>query len=1030
MSFSITADGIMDPVGKYPNPLTGQPYSKGYLYLANKKKANGEPDGWTKFDTWRDRIDIIKKIHKYSILLVKIPPGTGKTVIVPKLLLHYFGYKRPVICTGPKQETVKLAAEYASKCLDVPLYQMNDTGGFVEDPNITAPKADKKIETGLRIVGYSHGSNKRMANKNTLLLFTTDGTVKGKIQGGDENLAGYGGIVVDEIHERSVNIDIVIAMLMNIVKRRPDFKVIFVSATMDLNLFQEYLKRIDLAHAYTIYSLPDSKPPFRRKIISELKRIDTQNLVDVVYKKINEIILNPQLPIGDILAFVTSDAEAGKIRKKIENNMRNFPINNKPYPLAIAAKTNNEEKDLATKAKVSSFPPTPDAPQGFARKVIIGTNVVESSVTFDTDIRYVVETGLSYEKLYDPVNYCYVTGKNYVSKASVDQRCGRTGRTCDGICYQLYTPWQLKEFEEFNSPQILQEDMTKDFLGIIALPTNGNLQKGLAYLSTMIEPPKNYQNAVKRAYSNLLNMDLINASGDITLLGRLLSQAFSKTDLKAGKMIVGSFFLQCHELAVPLAAILQNVASYEDIFMKPPGIDDDKEIERQYNENIAKLKDDRGDHLTLLKLYYFWINSPNPSEFAYTNKLKIGILSNIQRTEAELMKEVEKIVPWLNGLNLFNMPNIVPGVQHGGTNSLFTTRNISEFRGYKFDGEVIYEDDDNETIPTPANVLEGGYSSVDLDRELHSDIHGDSDDSDLDSEDLELSAISKMPSSAEIDSLIGGADEEARKNAGLLVSPTPEAKRELYKELSKNHAIGSSADIQNNSGVSELFDKVSWNGGGNSNDDSRSRRSSKIKQTSSKTLKHEPSSNSAAGISFNILREKDTINNKTRKRLISNLAFETSNDTSNKVSQLQLGGGVKKKEDAKAKEKEMQKKIERNRKIMDILTLKGLPQKTLVIPSDKIDRLYAALYFGFSNNIAAYSGSGKKYHVKFSPEKASIGKTIFDFNNQTPDWVIYNEFTKTKMPGRPDDAKLSIVSALRPQDFLTFLDINDIKKQL
>ena len=117
---------------------------------------------------------------------------------------------------------------------------------------------------------------------------------------------------------------------------------------------------------------------------------------------------------------------------------------------------------------------------------------------------------------------------------------------------------------------------------------------------------------------------------------------------------------------------------------------------------------------------------------------------------------------------------------------------------------------------------------------------------------------------------------------------------------------------------------------------------------------------------------------------------------------------------------------------MEIITLKGLPQKTLAIPSDDISRLHAALFYGYSNNIAAYSGFSKKYHVKFSPEKGSINKTTFDYNttNPTPAWVIYHEFSITKSSGRADDAKLSIVSELKQQDFLTFLDINEIRKQL
>jgi HrpA-like RNA helicase len=1037
MSFQIRADGIMDPEGRYPNPLTNQPYSKAYRYLAmEKRKPDGRQDGWVQFDTWRDRIDIIKKIHKSNILLVKIPPGTGKTVIIPKLLLHYFGYQRSVLCTGPKQVTVEKAAEYAAKCLDVPYYATDDKGIEIKNPETTSGEA--RYPTGLRLVGYKHGSEKKMSNNSTKLLFTTDGWVKETILRSDPNLSEYGGVIVDEVHERSVNIDIVIALLMEIVKRRPDFKVIFVSATMDLDLFQEYMKRIGLGSAYTTYTLPDNQvsAPFNRSLVKDAKRMDSMQVIDTVYKKINEIILNPRLPVGNILAFVTSDPETGKIRKKIENNMKNYPVNNKPYPIAFSRITPQHEQLLATeKNSLQTIKPTPDAPQGFSRKVIIATNVVESSVTFDDPLVYVIDTGLAYEKIYDAKNYCYNTGKYEIAKSSIDQRCGRTGRTCDGTCYQLYRESDFERLPNFTPPKILQEDLTGDFLNIIIMPMNGNLQKGLEFLTRMIEPPKHYQPSVYRAYNNLLNMDLIDSAGNITMLGKICN-SFNKFDLKIAKMVIGSFYLQCHNLAIPLGAILQTVMGFDDIFFKPPGMDNDHAIERQYEANIRRLKDERGDHMTLLRLYYFWVNSPDPNTFADQYGLNIHILKKIQRAEKDLMKEAEKVAPYLASLNLFNMPNLLPGVQAGGytTSDLagdkakacvqaggYTTSDlagdktdIANFQPYRFDGEVDYEED--------PDVLEGGgYDS--------SDSSGSSDSSDEDEQDLH--ALGKMPSSEEINDMIrnmygglGGisgldnADDITGKRTALLLNNL-----EQRGSGASRDAINSSTLIQNYNTSSNILDIASSYGGGRNNDDSRSFRNDSTEQEGcmqgGKTYK-----NTRFG------------NRRTKKQnLISALAFE----------RISINGGGKEKQDKQDKQDkhkniaekaefdvELKKRLERNKKIMEVITLKGLPQKTLAIPSDDISRLYAALFYGYSNNIAAYTGSGKKYHIKYSPEKGSISKTIFDYNttNPTPAWVIYHEFSITKSHGRPDDARMSIVSELKQQDFLTFLDINDIRKQL
>jgi hypothetical protein len=115
---------------------------------------------------------------------------------------------------------------------------------------------------------------------------------------------------------------------------------------------------------------------------------------------------------------------------------------------------------------------------------------------------------------------------------------------------------------------------------------------------------------------------------------------------------------------------------------------------------------------------------------------------------------------------------------------------------------------------------------------------------------------------------------------------------------------------------------------------------------------------------------------------------------------------------------------------MNIVSLKGLKPRTMYPPESPAEKILAALFYGFSNNIASYTGVGKKYNVKSSPLKGSISKSIFDYNNRTPDFVIYHEFTVTKTPGRPDDSKLNIVSELRPNEFRHFLDLDEIRKQL
>ena len=602
MSFSIRKDGIFDPEGKYPNPLTGQPYSQSYKTLAMGNKALGKK-GWSELTAWKARVDIIKKIHQNQLLLLVLPTGVGKTVIVPNLLLHYFEYKKRVVVTVPRLPITSEAGEYAAKRLDVPLYTVDDNGDDIINPNPTG-KEDTKYRTQNKIVGYKTTSvGTKFGDKNSILLFTTDGNIKQTIVSGDKDLSSYGGIIIDEAHERSVNIDILIALVMDIIPRRPDFKVIIMSATIKKATFTDYFKRIGLGDKYSTFDLPEVTTNFVIDFKKQLKNVNSNNIVEEIYKKINEIILDPKLEKSNILAFVTSESEIIKIQRKIEYNMDKYPVNNKPYTIGFNALISPANKDIAVgKVKLEQLKPTPNAPQGFSRKVIIATNAIESSITFKEPLKYVIDTGLAFEKTYDAKNYAYETGKKLVSQASIKQRCGRTGRNCDGTCIQLYTTDQFNKLSEFTMPKILVEELTNELLSLAII--NGNIPNAMKFMNRMIEEPKNYKNSISRAYYNLLNMDLIDSAGNVTNLG-IVCNKFN--DIKIAKMIIGGYYLGCMNWCMMLGAILTECDSFENMFRKPPNMDINPKLHQEYNNNVKRFINENGDHITLLIIFNNYI---------------------------------------------------------------------------------------------------------------------------------------------------------------------------------------------------------------------------------------------------------------------------------------------------------------------------------------------------------------------------------------------------------------------------------------
>ena len=136
MSVKIRPDGFYDPEGKYPNPLTQQPYSKNYTKLSLDK----DPKGWSYLKAYEDRNLIMKKIHNNKILLVILPTGTGKTVVIPRLLYHYFGYQKKIIVTTPRQATTESCAIFAAECFDVPIFELDENGKKLINPD----KDDKR----------------------------------------------------------------------------------------------------------------------------------------------------------------------------------------------------------------------------------------------------------------------------------------------------------------------------------------------------------------------------------------------------------------------------------------------------------------------------------------------------------------------------------------------------------------------------------------------------------------------------------------------------------------------------------------------------------------------------------------------------------------------------------------------------------------------------------------------------------------------------------------------------------------------
>ena len=697
--FSVLPTGIMDPEGAYPNPFTGRPATEYYKFMALKADKP-----WAEFPPWKDAKKILQLIHDHQILLVIASTGVGKTVIIPKLLAHYFNYEKPVICTVPRQKITQENAEFAAKVMDVPLFEIDPLSGKeLEIVDETGKK--RKQRTNMYYVGYKHGDEKTMSDKSTKLLFATDSLIKQFIQR-DYLLSEYGGVIIDEAHERSIHIDILIKLVFDIVRERPDFRVIIMSATVNKDTFLKYIKTQGLEPRYALY---ESIAPTQYKI--HIKRqsapIRAPMIIQTMYATIKKLLLDKNSRRGDILAFVTSEGETVKLAKMINNDYKEFRDDWKPFGVPISRKAEELDKKIAIEQNGLELAAA-EYGHTYHVKVIVATNIAESSLTFKSPVVYVVESGMAYENIWDPTNYVFNAGKNYVTQANIIQRCGRTGRTAEGECIQMYTQLQYEKLAKYPAPSILKEDITGELLSILNLPqVGGVLSRGLFFLHNMIEPVVHYRDRLIVAIRNLLDMDLLVApSKNPRVLGILTPIAstiirFGKYDIRNARMVLAAAMMDIGEPAMMLAAILTTVTKPDDLFFKR------KDADRKYEMLMKKIQQrwthPSGDHITMLNIFIHWVNSDNREQLRKQNMLNGRTLTRINRAYGDLVQIVKRI-----NLERVSLPGIQRAKRATIRLSAITSKAIEESDATQLtpDEPTLHEGDD-ETADIPDEQFGG-----------------------------------------------------------------------------------------------------------------------------------------------------------------------------------------------------------------------------------------------------------------------------------------------------------------------------------
>ncbi|KAK1915748.1 DEAH-box ATP-dependent RNA helicase prp43 [Pyrenophora teres f. teres] len=373
----------------------------------------------------QQRDEFLKLYQESQILVFVGETGSGKTTQIPQFVLFDDlpqQNAKMVACTQPRRVAAMSVAQRVAEEMDVELGE--EVGYSIRFEDKTGP--------------------------NTILKYMTDGMLLREAMN-DHNLTRYSTIILDEAHERTLATDILMGLLKEVVLRRPDLKLIIMSATLDATKFQKYF------HNAPLLAVPGRTHPVEVFYTPAPER----DYVEAALRTVLQI--HATEPEGDILLFLTGEEEIEDACRKINLEAQDLSREGGAGPLVVYPLYGTLPP--AQQQKIFNPAPPPATPGGRpGRKCIVSTNIAETSLTID-GIVYVVDPGFSKQKVYNPRIRVESLLVSPISKASAQQRAGRAGRTRPGKCFRLYTEAAFKkELIEQTYPEILRSNLASTVL--------------------------------------------------------------------------------------------------------------------------------------------------------------------------------------------------------------------------------------------------------------------------------------------------------------------------------------------------------------------------------------------------------------------------------------------------------------------------------------------------------------------------------------------------------------------------------------
>ncbi|KAK2393661.1 putative pre-mRNA-splicing factor ATP-dependent RNA helicase DEAH5 [Trifolium repens] len=615
--------------------------SSGYGYASIEKQRQRLP-------VYKYRNAILYLVETHATTIIVGETGSGKTTQIPQYLIEagWAAGGRLIACTQPRRLAVQAVSSRVAQEMGVKLGDQ---------------------------VGYTIRFEDVTNQDETVLKFVTDGVLLREMMN-DPLLTKYSVIMVDEAHERSISTDILLGLLKKIQRRRPELRLIIASATIEAksmaDFFRPRKKRREPENEDNGLKVEPAILSVEGRGFNVQINFAKEPVQDYVQAAVSTVLLiHERESTGDVLVFLTGqddiDAAVHLFNEEIQTN-RKHSSGLVVLPLYSGLPRADQELVFAPTARGK-------------RKVVISTNIAETSLTLE-GIVYVVDSGFSKQRFYNPISDIENLVVAPISRASAKQRAGRAGRVRPGKCYRLYTEeYFLNHMSNEGIPEIQRSNLVSCVIQLKAL--------GIDNILGFDWPASPSPEAMIRALEVLYSLGILDDDAKLTSpTGFQVAEI--PLDPMISKMIIASSQLGCSEEIITIAAAL----SVQSIWISGRG------IQKESDEAKLRFAAAEGDHVTFLNVYKGFHQSRKSSQWCHKNFVNYHAMKKVVEVREQLRRVAQRI-----GLVLKSCESDMQVVKKAVTAGFFA--NACRLEPYSHDGMYKTLRGSEEVYIHPSSVL-------------------------------------------------------------------------------------------------------------------------------------------------------------------------------------------------------------------------------------------------------------------------------------------------------------------------------------